>query len=127
MGFSLGWLATRNIDPQILYEALQLRPTTMRKPALSSAAMAGALPSGWHLLLMNRTERLVTDAFLAVVSKGGEAVGCFVEEHVDVLGGRGLACWRQGVVRRARQREGNHAPGCCGRCSRCVFSGSNAL
>src|SRR3954467_736534 len=94
MGFSLGWLATRNIDPQILYEALQLRPTTMRKPALSSAAMAGALPSGWHLLLMNRTERLMTDAFLADVSKGGEAVGCFVEEHVMYSAAVG---WRAGA------------------------------
>src|SRR3954463_14226331 len=94
MGFSLGWLATRNIDPQILYEALQLRPTGIRNPALSSAAMAGALPSGWDLLLMNRTERLVTVAFLADVAKGGEAVGCFVEEHVMYSAAVG---WRAGA------------------------------
>src|SRR5215204_1618082 len=94
MGFSLGWLATRHIDPRNLYEPLHARPTGIKGPALSSAAMAGPIPSGWHLFLMNRQERLVADALLADISKPGDAVGCFIEEHAMYSA---AVHWRQGA------------------------------
>jgi hypothetical protein len=94
MGFSLGWLATRNIDPQTLYLALQARRTGVMKPVFSSAAMAGPIPGGWHLVLMDRNDSLIGDALLADVSRTGEAVACFVEEHVMYSAAVG---WHVGV------------------------------
>jgi hypothetical protein len=82
MGFSLGWLATRGIAPELLYSALAARPTGTRKPIFSAAAMGGTIPGGWHLIVMNRNHSLTDDAFLAEISRHGEAVACFVEEHV---------------------------------------------
>ncbi len=38
--------------------------------------------NGWHLMVIDHDQRLVDDAFLRAISRGGVALGCFVEEHV---------------------------------------------
>ncbi len=94
MGFAVGWLATRHIDPQKVYLALQARPTGIKKPVFSSEAMAGPIPGGWHLVVMDRNDNLIGDALLAEISKAGDAVACFVEEHVMYSAAVG---WHAGV------------------------------
>jgi hypothetical protein len=94
MGFSVGWVATRGVEPDRLYAALGLRPTGVSKPLFDADAMGGGIPGGWHCVVKHRYERVTADALLADLSRGGEAVACFVEEHVMYSKAVG---WRAGA------------------------------
>jgi hypothetical protein len=93
MGFSLGWVAVRGVDPGVVRGILGLRATGITEDVPESDRVARQLPGGWYLVLQQRGEHLVGDALLQRLSSGGEAVGCFVEEHVMYSA---AACWVDG-------------------------------
>jgi len=63
-----------------VWSAMELRPTGKREEIPESNIVCAYLPSGWFLVLFNRKE--VEDDILEKLSKCGELVYCFVEDHV---------------------------------------------
>lgn len=85
MGFSLSWVAVKGGTPQDVLNELCLRPTGARAEIPETAADGAALPGGWYLVVSNRDElKLTEEATLKSLSYLGEAIACFVEEHVMV-------------------------------------------
>jgi hypothetical protein len=94
MGFSLSWAAVRGGTPQSVHEALSLRSTGTREEIPESDITGAELPGGWYLVVSNRDGlRLTEDIALGHLSRVGEVVMCFVEEHVMCSF---AACWRDG-------------------------------
>ena len=94
MGFSMSWAAVRGGTPQTVHEALALRGTGKREEIPESDITGAELPGGWYMVVSNRDElRLTEDAALERLSRVGEVVMCFVEEHVM---SSFAACWRDG-------------------------------
>jgi hypothetical protein len=80
MGVSQSWVAFRGRPVTAVRAELGLRAVADANP-YDSRYLGSTLPDGWHLLIV-RGERLVDPALLARLSRGCEAVACFVEEHV---------------------------------------------
>jgi len=80
MGWSLSWAALKDGNVQTVCAALGLRATGKREGIAESKIAGTALPTGWYVVVFNRTE--IKDKTLENLSKSGEAIGCFVEEHV---------------------------------------------
>ena len=94
MGFSMSWAAVRGSTPQAVHEVLALRGTGTREEFPESAITGAELPGGWYMVTSNRDDlRLLEDATLGRLSRIGEVVMCFVEEHVMCSF---AACWRDG-------------------------------
>ncbi len=93
MGTSQSWVAFRGRPAEDVRAELRLRVAGTPEEAASSAFSGAQLPGGWSLLVVGRDERFVSDALLARLSRGCEAVACFVEEHVMVSQATG---WRDG-------------------------------
>lgn len=94
MGYSISWLAVKGATPQAVHEALALRGTGMREEIPESDITGAMLPGGWYMVASNRDGlRLTQDAVLERMSRIGDAVMCFVEEHVMCSF---AACWRNG-------------------------------
>ena len=91
MGWSLSWAAVRDGDLQTVCSALDLRPTGKREGIVESKISGTALPTGWYVVVFNRTE--IKDRTLEKLSQAGEAIGCFVEEHVMFSS---AASWKNG-------------------------------
>lgn len=82
MGFSLSWLAVRGKPRDTVFAELGLAATGAREEIPESPLVATDLPGGWLVVVANNDTRFADEAVLARVSKGGETVSCFVEEHV---------------------------------------------
>ena len=80
MGVSQSWVAFRGRPATAVRAELRLRVVADANP-YDSRYLGSTLPDGWQLLVV-RSDRLVDPALLARLSRGGEAVACFVEEHV---------------------------------------------
>lgn len=95
MGFSLTWLAIKDISRDAALAALQLRGTARFEEFAEAEITGAAIPNGWYLIV-NRHANPATfpgkDA-LARITANTEAILCFVEEHVMVSH---AACWRNG-------------------------------
>jgi len=94
MGFSMSWAAVRGDAPQVVHDALALHGTGTREEIPESNITGAELPDGWYMVVSNRDGlRLTEDAALERLSRVGEVVMCFVEEHVMCSF---AACWRDG-------------------------------
>ena len=91
MGWSLSWAAIKGGNLQTACVALGLRATGKREEFDESKISGAALPTGWYLVAFNRSE--LKDRALAHLSRSGEVVCCFVEDHVMVSWASG---WRNG-------------------------------
>jgi hypothetical protein len=91
MGWSLSWAALKGGNLQTVCSALGLRGTGKREESAESKIAGVALPTGWYMVQFNRTE--LEDRELARLSRSGEVVCCFVEDHVMVSWASG---WRDG-------------------------------
>jgi hypothetical protein len=80
MGWSLSWAALKAGNVQTVCAALGLRATGKREGIAKSKISGTALPTGWYVVVFNRTE--IKDKTLEKLSHAGEAVGCYVEDHV---------------------------------------------
>jgi hypothetical protein len=80
MGHSLSWAALKGGNPETVCSALGLRATRKREQLPKSKVTGAALPTGWYAILFNRTE--IKDQTLEKLSRAGEVVSCFVEDHV---------------------------------------------
>src|SRR5438445_413287 len=76
---------------EMICSAGNLRPTGVRERFPKSKVVAAEIPTGWHLVLYNRSE--VDDQVLAKLSAEGEVVSCFVEDHVMFISASG---WTRG-------------------------------
>jgi hypothetical protein len=91
MGWSLSWVALKGGNLQTVCSALGLRVTGKREESAESKIVGAELPTGWYVVQFNRTE--MEDRELARLSRSGEVVYCFVEDHVMVSWASG---WREG-------------------------------
>ena len=82
MGWSLSWAALKGGDLQTVCAALRLRPTGKREETADSEINGVPLPTGWYAVIFDHRE--MTDDMLESLSLRGEAVYCFVEDHVMV-------------------------------------------
>jgi hypothetical protein len=80
MGWSLSWIAVRGGTRDAVCSAIGLQPTGQKEEEPESDIVCTDLPAGWFLVLFNR-EELANDV-LKSLSKTGEVVYCFVEDHV---------------------------------------------
>jgi hypothetical protein len=81
MGYSLSWVAVKG-DAEAVYAAFNLQATGRREEVPESEFSAVQLPNGRTLVIFNQKELEAEQ--LAAVSRIGEVVYCFVEEHVMV-------------------------------------------
>jgi hypothetical protein len=95
MGYSLFWLAVKGKSPDAVRAELNLRSTGRREEVPESAVTAVELPSGWYVVVNNRSMALAENAVLGPLSRGAEVVTCFVEEHVMVSEAAGWAAGRK--------------------------------
>ena len=91
MGWSLSWAALKAGNLQAVCSALGLRATGKHEEFAESKIAGAALPTGWYLVGFNRSE--LKDRVLERLSRSGEVVCCFVEDHVMVSWASG---WRNG-------------------------------
>jgi len=91
MGYSLSWAALKGGNLQTACAALGLRATGKREEIAESKIDGVQLPTGWYVVQFDRTE--MEDRELARLSRSGEVVCCFVEDHVMVSWASG---WREG-------------------------------
>jgi hypothetical protein len=80
MGWSLSWAALKGGNLQTVCSARSLRETGKRERIAESKIAGIALPTGWYVVVFNRTE--IEDETLEKLSQAGEVVSCFVEDHV---------------------------------------------
>ncbi len=93
MGYSMSWLAVQQKDAAQVLQAIGLKSTGKRVPALDSPVTLGTLRGGWRIVFFARKEITNQPSYLSKASSGCEIVVCFVEEHVMVSV---LALWRNG-------------------------------
>jgi hypothetical protein len=109
MGYSLSWLAIKGKTPAQILDQLRFTKTGRTEPFPESALTAAELPSGYCLLVSNRSDEVAPDSSLAQLTMGAEAVTCFVEEHVMVSSATG---WKDGEkiwsVLHDSQKEPHH-------------------
>lgn len=94
MGICLAWLAFRHRPADQVHAEFGLAPTGRQGDFLAFAFSAAELPNGWRLVLALGDVSILDDGVLARLSREGEVVTCFVEEHVMASQS---SCWRDGV------------------------------
>jgi hypothetical protein len=95
MGFSISWVAIRGASRESILARLSLRPTGQREEIPESPTCGAELPNGWYLVFKNNDFSLVSqDGLLADLSRAGELILCYVEEHVMISGSE---AWKNGL------------------------------
>jgi hypothetical protein len=89
MGVSLSWFAVRGKAPEVVLRDFGLK--NVGKQYHKTPFCGGVLPAGWFLVVHGRHE--FTNDEVQRLSRGGEVVACFVEEHVMVSRAAG---WKDG-------------------------------
>lgn len=90
----MSWAAVKGGTAESIHDALSLRSTGAREEIPESDITGAELPFGWYLVTSNRDGlQLTADATLTRISRVGEVVMCFVEEHVMCSF---AARWREG-------------------------------
>ncbi len=82
MGYSLAWVAVRGIDRDRVLAALGASPTGERQDIPDADLVGASLPSGFYLVVANHFGVLEDEEIARDLSLHGEALLCFVEEHV---------------------------------------------
>jgi hypothetical protein len=93
MGFALHWAALKGGNLESICSVFKLRPTGRREEIPESDIVGVELPTGWSLVLFHR--KTIKERHLEELSKFGEVVSCFVEEHVMFSTASG---WKYGGV-----------------------------
>src|SRR5262245_54148000 len=94
MGFALSWLAIRGKSPERVLDELGLRTTGAQEEFPESPLACARLPNGWFVIVMQGSADAHAGAIdLGRLSKAGEIVSCFVEEHVMCSSSAG---WKDG-------------------------------
>jgi hypothetical protein len=94
MGYSQSWLAVKGKTPAAVLEVLGLRGTGTHEEIAESPLVGAGLPSGWYLVVTDRSGHPLTrDTVLQRLSAGCEVVTGDVEEHVMVSVATG---WKDG-------------------------------
>lgn len=91
MGYSTSWIATR-LPQAEARSHFSVRPTGQRSDFAEFTFSDAVLPNGWYLIVANRCDWAERQN-LSRLSRGGELVTAFVEEHVMVSG---ASHWRDG-------------------------------
>jgi hypothetical protein len=91
VGYSLSWAALKGGNVQTVCSLLELRQTGRLEGIAESKVCGTALPAGWYVVVFNRTE--LKDRILEKLSRTGEVLGCFVEDHVMCSSAAG---WKNG-------------------------------
>jgi hypothetical protein len=91
MGYSLSWVAVK-AEPQAVYTALHVQPTGQRRDDAYRRGNVSALLLGGRTVVVFGNKEL-KDNRLAAVSRVGETIHCFVEEHLMVSA---ASLWRDG-------------------------------
>jgi len=99
MGYSLSWLAVRNISGESVLDRLALGSTGARAEYATEKISGQSLPDGWFLLVARGCDhRIISESVLSSLSVDSEVVACSVEEHVMVCSsegwGGGKRLWR---------------------------------
>src|SRR5579885_1221931 len=85
MGISASWAAVRAASPDSVLDQLGLVRTGRTEELPESEVVGARLPDGWFLVVSHRdTMKFTSDSVLEQLSKLGELVVCFLEEHVMV-------------------------------------------
>jgi hypothetical protein len=93
MGYSLSWLAVKGKPPQAVRDQLGFRLTGEREEIPEADLSGVQMPTGWYLIVSNRSEQVASEAAMRSLSSGSELVTCFVEEHVMASSATG---WKDG-------------------------------
>lgn len=80
MGYSLSWAAVKDGNAEAIRSLLGLRATGSWEEIPKSKIVGASLPTGWYLVLFRRKE--LGNGVLGQLSRLGEVVYCFVEDHV---------------------------------------------
>lgn len=107
MVWSLSWVAVRGVHAGELWRRLGLRPTGTTCDAPHCRFSAATAEGEWSVICASRDDRFVDGALLGPLSGYGEAVGCFVEEHVMFSQ---AVCWRDGSRAWALTHDADRAP-----------------
>jgi hypothetical protein len=95
MGICLSWVAVRGKAADGVLAELGWRRTGRQEEWLESDTTCADLGPGWFGVMMrNREDAYDGTVDLGRLSKGGEVVACFVEEHVMFSG---AVAWRDGA------------------------------
>jgi hypothetical protein len=81
MGFRLSWIAVRGVPKDQVLAWMNLAGTGKQDDTMS-ASFCGAQLTGWYVVVANRNLEFATEENLFNLSRGCEAIGCVVEEHV---------------------------------------------
>jgi|SRR5688572_15470549 len=99
MGFALSWIAVHTTDNAAVLAQLKLEPTGVVEEIPEAPLSMARLQTGWVLVIMNRSSSALDGTVdLRRLSRLGDVVACFVEEHVMVssvaLVSNGEEVWR---------------------------------
>src|SRR5262245_28060817 len=81
MGFALAWLAIRGSNRDEVLSTMGLLGTGQHEEIPESDLVGASLPNGWYLVVANHFGPLESDDLAQRLSKRGETIACWVEEH----------------------------------------------
>lgn len=109
MGWSISWAAVRDRSVEEVWQTLGLRPTGRKWDEPEGPFCSTTLPGGWIVVCAFHDDLLVKDSAMSSLSARGEAVGCWVEEHVMFSQAVGWKdCARRWSVTHDPERSRNH-------------------
>lgn len=95
MGYAISWLAIKGKPEESLIAELGLASTGEKAEYGDSMFTGRKLPSGWFLLVIDKSEhKFVKPNSLATLSQGCEVIASSIEEHVMVCSSE---LWRDGA------------------------------
>jgi len=80
MGYALSWVAVRGVPRTRVLDILEATPTGEREDIPDSDLVGVSLTTGFYVVLANGVQ--MDESLVAELSISGEAIVCFVEEHV---------------------------------------------
>ncbi|MHB8846580.1 MAG: hypothetical protein ACYC7L_17745 [Nitrospirota bacterium] len=83
MGYSLSWTAVKGRSPEEVHRLLGVKGTGRTSNYGDHPLVGRLLPNGWYIVIADSSDnRIVHKDTLALLSEGGRAVACSLEEHV---------------------------------------------
>src|SRR5690606_8934612 len=95
MGWSISWLATKDVDRAGVLRCFGLHAVDCPKEYPKGLMSGISMPNGYYVHFLNKCfHSFVAPEVLSRVSRDCEIVGCQVEEHIMASA---AFCWRDGV------------------------------
>ena len=95
MGFSLSWLAVKELSEEAITSALGLCKTG-KTDEVPDWDMSYMKRDGWHFIFLNHDDiESVRPSWIRTLSNSTEVISVFVEEHVMFSR---ASCWREGKL-----------------------------